>query len=353
MVLEQVGALRAAGHEVQLISQHTDDVQHQPFYSARSALRVMTGRGTNPLGEIDDFGPDVVHVHNLFPNYAAAWLDQVKAPIVATLHNFRPLCANGLLFRDGKQCFSCPDGDSMAAVRHGCYHDSRIATIPLAVRNARGTHRDQLLRSAAALICLSATSASIYEQYGVGRGKLHVLPNGIADPNARREEANGRWIAVGRLTPEKGFAALISAWPAGHALDIVGDGPGADMPASLPTGVRLLGSLPRDELLSSLPHYTGLVFPSACLEMQPTVVLEAMAAGIPVVAKAGNAGADLIDECGGGGTYDSNAGLAEALRRTADGRQAYGDLGRQAFEQRFGRAKWIEGLSDLYRGILR
>ena len=353
MVLEQVAALRGAGHEVALISQHTDDVQNQPLYEARSALRVVTGLGTNPLKEIAEFSPEVIHVHNLFPNYGSTWLKQVEAPIVSTMHNFRPLCANGLLFRDGHSCFNCPDGDSAAAVRHACYHDSRVASVPLAIRNSRGVQRNELIQNAAAVICLSTSSALIFEKYGVDKTKLHVIPNGIDAPDVVRDsKSNGRWIAIGRLAPEKGFAGLISDWPQGQELDIVGDGAGDDIPADLPAGVKLLGPIPRDKLVSDLPSYNGLVFPSICLEMQPTVVLEAMAAGIPVAARAGNAGADLVNESGGGVTYGSALGLSAALARAADNRRTFGGLGRRAFDQQFCTEKWMERLSQLYEEVV-
>ncbi len=67
VVLNEVEALRRAGHEVALFAAHTDELEGEVFYKLRSGMRVATGYGRNPLKAINEFSPDVVHVHNLFP----------------------------------------------------------------------------------------------------------------------------------------------------------------------------------------------------------------------------------------------------------------------------------------------
>src|SRR4051812_31099182 len=71
-----------------------------------AAFAVASGYGASPLSALSRFKPDVVHVHNLFPNWAWRWLNEWDGPLVATLHNFRPLCAAGTLFRDDHNCLN-------------------------------------------------------------------------------------------------------------------------------------------------------------------------------------------------------------------------------------------------------
>jgi len=141
VVVAQVDALREAGHEVLLVARYTDPAIQERGYSVRAALGVATGFGPDPTADLRDFSPDVVHIHNLFPNFGTRWVSRWEGPLVATLHNYRPLCANGLLYRDGHNCTLCPEGDRLASMRYGCYRDSRIATLPLALRNARPPQR--------------------------------------------------------------------------------------------------------------------------------------------------------------------------------------------------------------------
>ena len=77
----------------------------------------------------------MVHVHNTFPLFSPSVLRaayRLDLPVVATLHNFRLLCANAVLQRDGGPCESCIGKVPLAAVKHSCYRDSRVQTLPLA-----------------------------------------------------------------------------------------------------------------------------------------------------------------------------------------------------------------------------
>ena len=107
VVEQQIAALRRVGHSVGLIDQHTDERERRKMYPLQVALTVATGRGPDPLRELDDFQPDIVHVHNLFPNYGRTWVDRWKGPLVATMHNYRPLCAGATLYRNEHACTDC------------------------------------------------------------------------------------------------------------------------------------------------------------------------------------------------------------------------------------------------------
>ena len=142
-----------AGHEVLVVARQTDDEMKTQGYELKSAVRVATGRGPDPTPELKAFGPDVTHVHNLFPNFGERWLGTWAGPLVATLHNFRSLCANGLLFRDGATCTKCIKGNPLPALRYACYRGSHAATLPLALHNAGGLRRSRLVSRAAQTCC--------------------------------------------------------------------------------------------------------------------------------------------------------------------------------------------------------
>jgi glycosyltransferase involved in cell wall biosynthesis len=260
-VLEQESALLDAGHQVVIVSQHTDLVSEDPLFKARSALNVITGRGYDPCIALRQFRPDVVHVHNTFPNIGHGWLSAWPGPIVHTLHNYRPLCANGLLFRDGRVCTLCPDGRPWAAVQERCYRASRAASLPLALRNRRGLESNPLMTKADALIFLSESARQTYVQYGADLDRAHVIPNGWAagvDYSSGQTTGTNRWVGAGRLTSEKGFLDLARDWPIGRTLEIFGDGPQRPEIAALGrSDIVLRGEVPRADLLRVLPHTSG------------------------------------------------------------------------------------------------
>ncbi|MFD9130100.1 glycosyltransferase, partial [Kitasatospora sp. NPDC059571] len=207
-VRDQARALRAAGHEVTLVAAHTDELARSGLYPVRAAVTVAAGRGRSPAAELAAFAPDVVHVHNLFPNIGREWVRHWAGPLVATLHNYRPLCAGATLYRDGAPCRACLDGDRLAALRYRCYRGSRLATAPLAWANRRGPEGDPLLGRADRLVLLSELARRTYLDAGLAAERTALIPNFVDDPAPCRAGGEGRrWVFVGRLTAEKGVVA--------------------------------------------------------------------------------------------------------------------------------------------------
>ena len=345
--------LRHAGHDVEIFGRRTDDQSSNALNKIGSGIRVATGFGFSPTREIQAFAPDVVHVHNLFPNFGTRWLSEWRRRLVSTIHNFRPICANGLLYRNGDVCMACPSGSALSAMKYACYRGSRVATLPLALRNLGGLSHDAVFSSSSRIIALSDIARDIFVRFGGSSERTVVLPNGV--PSIRQKVSgagNGRWLIVGRLTAEKGISQLAAQWPASLGLDIVGEGSlELKIRDVLSADMRLLGSLSRAELLGRMSEYEGLVFPSACLEMQPTVVIEAMSAGIPIVALKGNAGADLVMRFGAGLVYSNADDLERCLEHARLNRGALGAAGRKAYEQFYAPEKWLSSIEDLYTDV--
>lgn len=354
VVRSQQAALEAAGHEVALVARYTDDERQGPAFALRSAATVVTGRGPDPTRELRAFTPDVVHVHNLFPNFGDSWLTRWVGPVVATLHNYRPLCANALLFRDGGVCTQClPPSTSWSAVRHGCYHGSRVGSIPLAIRNSRGPDRNRLLARADRVIVLSSRSQRIYSSAAgpVLARKMTVIHNGLADRGHAPAPPRRHWTFVGRLSEEKGVAELLAAWPDGEPLVVVGDGPlRRQVRASAPASVRFVGTLDSAGVDEALRASWGLLLPSRCYEGFPTVVAEALMHGTPVVALTGNAGADFVADRAVGAVYAGADDLAGALQQVRDDTELPARC-RRAYQDQLTVGAWVAHLMACYESV--
>lgn len=290
VVTAEVEALSRAGHDVALIAVHSDSFQRQYLNGLRSAVRVATGIGRSPRADIAAFKPDILYIHNLFPNYSQRWLRHMSHPILATLHNYRPLCANGLLFRNGTVCTLCPDGAPWSSLRYGCYRDSRLATAPLFVANRRGVASNVLVTRADRIRVLSGRQLDVYTEYGVDHERMVAIPNFLPkdmDPGPTVINGNARegWLFVGRLSPEKGILELLRQWPRHKRLSVVGEGPlMPEVRAAAGPGVNILGALRREEVIRLMRSSVGLLLPSLWHEAFPLVYLEALACGLPVIA---------------------------------------------------------------------
>jgi glycosyltransferase involved in cell wall biosynthesis len=147
----------------------------------------------------------------------------------------------------------------------------------------------RLIEHADVLVTVSeATAARLYE-LGLPAGRAAVLPNFVRTEAlvADSAAADGKFaLASGRLVEEKGFdTAVAAAEAAGVPLVIAGSGPDEARLRSLTDGtVRFTGRLTAVELAELRARAAMVLAPSRWEEPCPYSVLDALAAGVPVLA---------------------------------------------------------------------
>jgi glycosyltransferase involved in cell wall biosynthesis len=246
---------------------------------------------------------DLVHVHNTLPlaspsvYYAAS---AAGIPVVQTLHNYRLLCPNAVLLRDGKPCVSCVGTAPLPAIRHRCYRGSSAATTTVAAmllfHRALGTWQ----RRIAAYVAPTEFARAMFVAGGLPADRIRVKPH-FVDPDPGPGTGRGGYaLYVGRLSPEKGIETLLAAWTRLRTripLTIVGDGPMAPVVADAAArldGVSWLGRRTQTEVQALMGDAALLVFPSVFYETFGQVVIEAYAAGTPVLASSGGTADELV-----------------------------------------------------------
>ncbi len=179
-----------------------------------------------------------------------------------------------------------------------------------------------------------------------------------------RDDVEVQIIAVGRLSPEKGFSGLLEAFarlPAGNRarLILVGDGPlRAELDAQVATlgigeRVTFLGRLPEAETLSAIADSDLLVL-SSFMEGLPIVLMEALALGKPVIASQVAGIPELVRDGETGLLFAPSDwdGLARALERLVGDRalrQAMGARGPAVMAREFDIAQSATALRDLFQ----
>lgn len=235
---------------------------------------------------------DVVHVHNTWFSLSPAVFPALKAagvPVVATVHNYRPACVNALLYRDGRICEDCLGRLPWRGVAHACYRDSRLQSAAVAVTITGQRWRRTWERDVDAVIALTEFMAGKLESSGIPGDRIVVKPNFVPDPGERSRvpSASREVLYVGRLTEDKGVLDLVGAWEDSSApldLVVIGDGPlMAEVVAASGPRVSVLGSRGGPEIRRRMLAARALVIPSRWYEGLPMVLLEALAAGLPVV----------------------------------------------------------------------
>lgn len=205
--------------------------------------------------------------------------------------------------------------------------------LPLVATRRSMAPPGRLWRRPARVIAVSEAVAVQLREAGVPPTRITVVPSGIArtpreEGSAQHASTAGAIVAIGALTREKGHATLLEAFgllaatDADWSLRLAGDGP--ERPA-LAARARALG-------LASRVRFDGeIASPAAWLEgaavlVQPsfrealgTAVLEAMAAGVPVIASATGGLSALVGDGAGllvpPGDAQALAAAIERLRR--------------------------------------
>lgn len=213
----------------------------------------------------------------------------------------------------------------------------------------------------------------LVERDGVHPDLITIVPNAVvATPEARPEEPtagpSGRPLVgvVARLQPEKGVATFLKAaartaprFPEAHFI-VAGDGPLRQELVALAEDlglrdrVRFLGF--RSDASALMASLDVLVVPSLT-EGSPLVTLEAMAAGVPVVASAVGGIPDQIRDGKEGllvppGDTGAMAEAIAALLRDPARARSLGEAGRRRATSVFSHAVMVRRIEDVYREVL-
>jgi len=264
--------LRARGHDVIVVTParrpvadpyivrvgHPVDV---PYNASNAPIDPRPWSRRRLRAVLHAFGPDLVHAHQPTAPSTGMWATlEARAPVVGTFHS--------------------------GAGRARLYD----LAAPLLRRVAR--------RLAVRIVV--SRRAESFERARIG-GTFEIVPNGVdvgrfASARPADLPDGRRLLFVGRLDARKGFSVAVRAFemlagsPGGGDLRLIvaGDGPERDavdvLPQELRSRVTLLGTVPNSDLPAVAAACELYLGPATGGESFGVVLIEAMAAGLPVVA---------------------------------------------------------------------
>jgi glycosyltransferase involved in cell wall biosynthesis len=279
--------------------------------------------------------------------------------VVLQLHNLRLFCAIGVAARDGGPCFRCHHRNTLPGLLLNCRGSLPEAAVYAA---ALARHQPLVLETVDRFVVPSSYAAGQSALLGVPADRLEVVPHYLpAESFAERSRAgDGRHALVSsRLAPEKGIdVAIEAAALAGVPLRVAGEGPAAAELAALADRTRapveFTGRLDRPSLERELAGAAMLLMPSRFHEFAGYSALEAMSAGVPVVASKLGALPELV---GAARCVPPNDPAALAARMTAlwgdpELRRTEGDLLIARARARHGEGEYVSRLLDLYAPLV-
>jgi phosphatidyl-myo-inositol alpha-mannosyltransferase len=271
-VRELTGRLTARGHEVLVVAPGVRPSRDRAVRTVGRPVRVPYGGKVAPISfswaswrrireTLRGFDPDVVHVHEpLSPSTSMLVVRASTAPVVATFH--------------------------------AGHERSRLMSAAAPVLRPTFRRLD-------ARIAVSHAAAEFLATTFLGT--VEIVPNGVdverfAHPSSTASvlPPGRRLLWVSRLDPQKGFPVLIRAFArlADQLEDlnlvVIGDGRDRDavhlLPDRLRSRVSMLGAVPNADLPPYCAATDLFVAPATGHESFGVILVEALAAGLPVVA---------------------------------------------------------------------
>jgi len=315
--------------------------------------------------------PDLAHFHNIWylisPSAYYACRD-AGVPVVQTLHNFRMFCVNGLLMKDNRVCEDCTGHYPWRSIVHGCYRDSRVYSIPVALTEGFHKFKRTWTDAIDAYIALTEFGKQKFISCGLPESRIFVKPNFLGDPPEPSFSHKDYVIFLGRLSHEKGISILIDAARKLEDLAtplrviIVGDGPARKelenkVESKKINSVEFTGRKNYDECMVLLKEARFMVMPAICYENFPMAIREAFACGKPVIASRLGAMAELVEDGKTGLLFEPGnpEDLAAKIKWMLTHENACIEMGKNArkvFEEKYTAERNFEILMNIYEKVI-
>lgn len=358
--------LESRGHRVLVYDRHNDEIATFNIWQKANLIWKTTWLPSS-YRQIRKIirakRPEVVHFHNIFPlispsAYYACYYEGV--PIVQTLHDFRFICPQIYMLRDGQICEECINHTLWRGMKHRCFQKSYTMTgwvsMMIWVHRILRTWKEKIISFIAATDFVRMK----FIEAGFPANKITVKPNFLANPPKPEYSNNGYAVFIGRLGQEKGVKTLLEAWRrlSKRSLKIIGEGPDRKQLINIAEtyklgNVEFMGLIPHRDCINILQNAKFLVMPSECYETFGLTIIEAFACGKPLIASKLGAMAEIVEHGRTGLLFEpGNANdLAEKVRWMYENEDEVIRMGKNAraeFEAKYTAERNYQLLIEIY-----
>lgn len=238
--------------------------------------------------------PDIIHLHNFCFQLSPSILRTIKRykiPTIWTLHDYKIICPNQILFTQGKVCERCKIHKYYNCFSYRCIHNKASQSFLAMVE----MYLHKLIFKSYQVVDIFVAPSQFLAQkiiaWKMPVAKIRQLYYFIDLERIKPSQEAGEGIVyVGRLSKEKGILTLLAAMKGfkGINLQIIGEGPQKKpiqryLKRNKLTNVALTGYKNKEELLELVKKSRLVIVPSIWYENNPVVILEAFALAKPVI----------------------------------------------------------------------
>lgn len=316
---------------------------------------------------LGDYLPDIAHFHIFQHQISVSAFSPLRKrdiPIVLTVHDLKPMCANYRMYVNGSVCEACKGGKYFNCLKNRCSQGSLgkslINTVEMYFHHARGYY-DWVDK----YIVLSRFFRDKMIEWGFPESKISYLPNYVTCPQITTPRTEGDYVLYfGRLSDEKGIDQILDEAKKNSDIPhiLAGTGPAeeelkARVKEEKIDNAKFVGFQSGQALDDLIANARLTVISSVVYENCPMSVLESFAHGRPAVGARMGGIPELIEEGVDGAIFEggNSEQFAAAVRRYWDYPEdalAAGHAGRQKVEKEFSEEAHYQGLMEIYGAVL-
>ena len=340
-----------------------------PAKLVRTSLKMLYSLEAKKKFEqlIRDERPDIIHLNIFQSQLTGSIVDVAKKynlPIVYTAHDLKSVCPNYMMLNHGHVCEKCLHGNYLNCFRSGCMKNSKAKSLLATIESAIYRHRN-IYKKIDLVITPSALYKKKLRDSGVFDCDIIHIPNFLPEGTEFKNVRNGGdyFLYFGRLSIEKGIKVLVKAYVKAKVqkpLYIVGTGPEEDnirrfiSKYKMDDKIKLLGFKTGNELKELIQNALCVCLLSTWYENGPYTIMEAQAAGRPVIVSDLGGLPELVtDSCQGivcRQPYLKNT--VKALQQVESAPNFDGDCIIEKAREKFDSSKYVERLVDIYTAII-
>lgn len=373
--LDLVNLLESQGHEVAVFSmEHEKNTQtkwskyfvskvgYTQDYSfwekIKGAFRMFYSFEANKkLGQLlDEFKPDIVHVHNAYHQIPPSVLFQIKKrniPIVMTVHDFKIISPNHSLFHNGQIYKRARGGKFYECFLDKCIKNSYVKSFLAMLEAYWHKFLGSYEKNVDLYLAPSNFVKKILVESGMKKGKIEVLPHFITfsqrHMNDKSEIKERYAIYCGRLSKNKGILTLMNIFEKdlGVKLYLAGEVED-DIEVNNRKNVKYLGYLNSLMLKKYIKDAEFVISGSQLPETFGLVALEAISLGKPFVGFRTGGYEEIIENGENGFLVSDEKEMREIIEKIAK-KEVVFDKDRiiENAKSSYSREKYLEKLSKI------
>lgn len=378
--LDLISLLKNGGHQVADFSMRQNDDEHSDWQKYFLSTVGYTNsfslwekiKGTTRMfysfdahrkinAILDEFAPDVVHVHNLYHQMSPTILFEIKKrniPIVMTVHDWKIINPNHSLRLNGKAYRRCANGKFYQCFLDKCvknsYAKSLLASFEMYWHQWFGTYR----KNVDVYIAPSEFVKKNLTEWGMLAEKIVVIPHFMPDNQKSGSRkcsfsvADSYALYAGKISKEKGVDFLIKAFAnlAGMKLYLAGEvEDGFEIPKN--PNIVNLGFVSSDQLSEYIRNSKCVVSASELPETFGLIALEAMSHGKPFVGFDAGAYGEIIKNGVDGFIVSNKKEFKKRLNELAGKQTIFNEAEIKEHAKKYEAGAYLKKIETLFAGL--